>query len=91
MRKRKASGGKGRTLYIKNPSAHRLALQVSKRMGTTLSDAVIRALEDKIQGTGRPLNRAKVNALCVKIGALPVLDTRTPEEILGYDDLGISS
>lgn len=80
---------KGRTLYIKNPSAHRLAEQVSKRMGTTLSDAVIRALEDKIQKTGRPLNRAKVDALCVKIGALPVLDTRTPEEILGYDDLGI--
>jgi len=89
MSKPKVLRRKGRTLYIKNPSAHRLAEQVSKRMGVTLSDAVIRALEDKIQKTGRPLNRAKVDALCVKIGALPVLDARTPEEILGYDDLGI--
>ena len=73
MSKRKTLRGKGRT----------------QRMGTTLSDAVIRALEGKIQKTGRPLNRAKVDALCVKIGALPVLDTRTQEAILGYDDLGI--
>ena len=89
MSKPKVLRRKGRTLYIKNPSAHRLAEQVSKRMGVTLSDAVIHALEDKIQKTGRPLNRAKGDALCVKIGALPVLDARTPEEILGYDDLGI--
>ena len=89
MSKPKVLSRKGRTLYIKNPSAHRLAEQVSKRMGVTLSEAVIRALEDKIQKTGRPLNRAKVDALCVKIGALPVLNARTPEEILGCDDLGI--
>ena len=89
MSKRKALGKKGRTLYIKNPSAHRLAEQISKRTGTTLSDAVIGALEERIQKTGRPLNRTKVDALCAKIGALPVLDARTPEEILGYDELGI--
>ncbi|MBI3695188.1 MAG: type II toxin-antitoxin system VapB family antitoxin [Acidobacteria bacterium] len=89
MSKRKVVRRKGRRLYIKNPAAHHLAEQISRRMGMTLSDAVIHALEDKIQKTGRPLNRAKVDALCAKIGALPVLDTRTPEEILGYDDLGI--
>jgi hypothetical protein len=58
-------------------------------MGVTLSDAVIGALEDKIRKTGRPINRAKVDALCNKIGALPVLDARAAEEILGYDDFGI--
>lgn len=88
MRKRKPAK-KGRTLYIKNPAAHRLAELVSKQMGVTLSDAVICALEDKVRKTGRPLNRAKVNALCRQIGALPVLDTRTPEEILGFDAWGI--
>lgn len=80
---------KGRTLYVKNPAAHRLAAQLSKRMGVTLSDAVIYALEDQIQKTGRPLNRTRVDAVCGKIGALPVLDARAPEEILGYDDFGI--
>jgi antitoxin VapB len=78
-----------RRLYIKNPIAHRLAEQISKRTGGTLSDAVISALEDKVQQTGRPIDRMKVEALCAKIQSLPVLDPRTPDEILGYDDLGI--
>ena len=89
MRTRKAVAKKRRTLYVKNPAAHQLAEQVSKRIGVTLSDAVISALEDKLRNTGRPLNRAKVDALCARIGALPVVDGRTAEEILGYDDLGI--
>jgi len=89
MRKRKAASKRGSTLYIKNPAAHRLAEQVSKRMGVTLSDAVVSALEEKIQKTGRPLNRARLDALCAKIGSLPVLDSRTPDEILGYDEFGI--
>jgi antitoxin VapB len=89
MRKQKAAGRRGSTLYIKNPAAHRLAEQISKRMGVTLSDAVVSALEDKIQKTGRPVNRARVDALSAKIGALRVLDSRKPDEILGYDKFGI--
>jgi antitoxin VapB len=89
MRKRKAAANRGSTLYVKNPAAHRLAEQISKRMGVTLSDAVVSALEEKIQKTGRPVNRARVDALIDRIGALPVLDAREPDEILGYDDFGI--
>jgi antitoxin VapB len=55
----------------------------------TLSDAVISALADKLHKAGRPLNRAKVDALTSRIAALPVLDSRSPQEILGYDDFGI--
>jgi antitoxin VapB len=89
MRTRKPAGKTRRTLYIKNPVAHRLAEQVSKRMGVTLSDAVIAALEERLQKTDRPLNRTKVDALCARIGALPVVDARAPEDILGYDAFGI--
>jgi antitoxin VapB len=89
MKTRKAVGAKRRTLYIKNPAAHRLAEQVSQRMGITLSDAVIAALEETLRKTDRPVNRVKVDTLCAGIGALPVVDARTPEEILGYDDFGI--
>jgi antitoxin VapB len=89
VRPRKAVEKKRRTLYIKNPVAHRLAEEVGKRMGVTLSDAVIAALEESLQKTDRPLNRKKVDALCARIGALPVVDPRTPAEILGYDAFGI--
>lgn len=63
--------------------------QVSKRMGGTLSDAVIATLDEKLRNTAKPLNRAKVDALCARIASLPVADERTPEEILGYDAFGI--
>ena len=89
MRTRKAAAKRSRTLYIKNPAAHRLAEQVGTRMGVTLSDAVIAALEEWLRKTDRPLDRAKVDALCASIAALPVLDARTADEILGYDAFGI--
>jgi antitoxin VapB len=89
MRTRKAAGKRPPTLYIKNPAAHRLAAQAGKRLGTTLSDAVIAALEEKLRKTRQPLNRAKVDALCAGLAALPVFDARRPEEILGYDAFGI--
>ena len=63
MRTRKTTGEKRRTLYIKNPAAHRLAEQLSKRMGVTLSDAVIAALGETLQKTNKPINRTNVDAL----------------------------
>jgi hypothetical protein len=89
MKPEKAAGKKRRTLYIKNPVAHRLAEQVSERTGMNLSDAVIAALEERLRKTDRPLNRTRVDALCAGIGALPVVDSRKPEEIPGYDAFGI--
>jgi antitoxin VapB len=89
MRTRQAADKNRRTLYVKNPAAHRLAEQVSKRLGVTLTDAVISALEDKLRSTPRPLDRAAIDALCAKIQALPVIDNRTADEILGYDEFGI--
>ena len=89
MKPEKAAGKKRRTLYIKNPVAHRLAEQVSERTGMNLSDAVIAALEERLRKTDRPLNRTRVDALCARIGALPVVDSRNPEEIPGYDAFGI--
>jgi antitoxin VapB len=86
---RKPAAKRSRTLYIENPAAHRLAEQVGIRMGATLSDAVIAALEDWLRKTDRPVNRAKVDALCARIAALPVLDARTADEILGYNAFGI--
>jgi antitoxin VapB len=89
MKNRKAAGRKRRTLYIKNPVAHDLAEQVSKRMGVTLSDAVIAALEETLKRKDRPINRTRVDAISAAIGDLPVIDARTPDEILGFDAFGI--
>ena len=80
---------KRQTLYIKNPLAHRLAQRVSKQAGVTLTEAVIHALKDQIRTQEKPLDRTKIDAICAKIASLPVLDSRTPDEIMGYDAFGI--
>jgi antitoxin VapB len=82
---------KRQTLYIKNPAAHRLARQLSERKGVTLTDAVIGALEDQLNAAKnpKPIDRKKIDALLQKMRALPVMDTRSPDEILGYDEFGL--
>jgi antitoxin VapB len=76
-------------LYIKNPVAHELATKVSKKLGVTLTEAVIRSLQDQPHAKPRPIDWDKVDAISGKIAALPVLDSRTDDEILGYDEFGI--
>jgi len=79
-----------RTLYVKNPAAHRLALQLSKQMGVAITQAVIQALENQVRRP-KPIDRKKIDAICARIAALPVLDPRSPDEILGYDEFGLPS
>jgi hypothetical protein len=39
----------------------------------------------------KPIDREKIDALLGKMHALPVLDSRSPDEILGYDEFGLPS
>ena len=58
-------------------------------MGVTLTEAVIRALEEKAHQAPKPIDRKKLDEICARIAALPVLDPRSPDEIIGYDEFGI--
>jgi hypothetical protein len=55
----------------------------------TLTEAVIRSLEDKLRDTPRPIDLKKIEAIQTEIAALPVLDSRGIDEILGYDEFGL--
>jgi len=55
-----------------------------------MTDAVIHAREEQAQSKGQPVNREKIDAICSEIAILPVLDSRPPDEILGYDEFGIA-
>jgi len=57
----------------------------------TMTDAVIHTLEAQLRGPARPIDWKKVDAITRKIAALPVLDSRSDDEILGYDEFGIPS
>ena len=79
-------------LSIKNVEAERLARELAKERGTTVTRAVITALEDALRRTrGRkiaPSIRDAIIEISARCSALPDLDTRAADEILGYDERG---
>ena len=79
-------------LSIKNVEADRLARELARERGTTVTQAVISALDDALRRTrGRkvaPSLRDAILDISERCAALPDLDTRTADEILGYDERG---
>jgi len=81
------------TLNIKDPEAERLARELARRTGTTMTGAVVTALRERLAREERKARTAddfvrEVMAIADHCSKLPVLDNRSPEEIL-YDDHGL--
>lgn len=79
-------------ISIKNQKAEALANEVAKETGETLTQAVIHALEERLQKVRGKRTVEDLTETILKISkrcqSLPDLDTRSPEEILGYNDTG---
>lgn len=80
-------------LSIKDPEADRLARALAARTGETLTEVVVVALRERLaRETGRtraiPL-REELAAIRRRCAALAVLDNRSSDEILGYDERGL--
>ena len=79
-------------LSIKNPEAERLARELARERGTTVTRAVAGALEEALRrARGRrvaPSTRDAILEISAHCSELPDLDARTADEILGYDDRG---
>lgn len=85
------------TLHIKDEKADRLARQLAQATGETLTEAVTRAIEERL-GRFRRRSEAEIEArrramieVIEEIKKLPVLDPRSPDEIIGYDEHGLPS
>jgi antitoxin VapB len=79
-------------LNIKNDEAHKLATELARLTGESLTSAVTLALRERLDRERRRRNTDDVAMRLMKIGnryaALP--DTgRNPDEILGYDEHGL--
>jgi antitoxin VapB len=80
-------------LSIKNPETERLARQLARETGESITDAIQHALKERIerlpqQRRGRIMTE-KLEDILRRVDALPTLDTRPEDEILGYDRQGI--
>ena len=72
---------------------HRLAAQLAELTGETLPRAVSRALQERLDREKKQHDRTGVAAALLKIArrcaSRPILDDRSPEEILEYDEHGL--
>jgi len=80
-------------LSIKHPEADELARRLAETTGQTITAAVITALREQLKRVaGRrafPSLKEELLAISDRCGALPDYDTRSPEEILGFDERGL--
>jgi antitoxin VapB len=80
-------------LSIKNGATERLARQVASATGESLTEAIHKALEErwhqlKTKRRSRIL-ASQLEDVLRRVDALPPLDLRPEDEILGYDEHGM--
>ena len=80
-------------LSIKDSEADRLARELARETGETITQAVSAALKERLlrlrrRHRGRRL-ADELDEIAKRCAALPVLDSRSAEEILGYDERGL--
>ena len=79
-------------LNIRNAETERLAAELAKQTGETKTEAVTKALRDRLARVRRrPRQRPadELEQIAEHCANLPVLDSRPADEILGYDEHGL--
>ena len=73
-----------------SPEAERLAQELAANNGKSVDDVVTIALREKTEREELRARRHKlIKELQDEVAKLPVLDDRTPDEILRYDEWGL--
>lgn len=82
-------------LSIKNQQAEDLARSLARETGENLTEAIRKALSERLErvraGSAHPtvIEGDELEEICNAYRQLPLLDPRSPEEILAYDSRGL--
>ena len=81
-------------ISIKAPEADRLARQLAATTGETITVAVIVAMRERLAREERKRESkrqliADIMAIADHCASLPVLDSRSEDEIMGWDENGL--
>jgi antitoxin VapB len=82
-----------KSLNIKDQRTHEMARRLATLTGESLTEAVRVALQERLRRVeakrdGRNLVD-RLNEIARHCGSLPIRDTRTEDEILGYNERGM--
>ena len=83
-------------LSIKAPEADRLARQLAATTGETITVAITIAMRERLEREERKRESkqqliADLMAIADHCASLPVLDSRSEDEIMGWDENGLPS
>ena len=80
------------TIYIEDERTESLVEELTRRTGESPAEAIAVATEERLgrlpAKTGR-IDQERLRKVLARLDALPDLDDRTPDEILGYDRHGL--
>jgi antitoxin VapB len=81
-------------LSIKSAEADRLARQVAALTGESLTEAITTSLRQRLERERRRRGQRggiaeRLNQIAKDCAALPDIDPRSPDEIIGYDEFGV--
>jgi antitoxin VapB len=87
------------TMLPADPDTERLAHRLAEATGKPLPTIVREAIAAKAEAAGVSLRQhkrlfgqdliARMTAISDRCAVLPVIDPRSPDEIVGYDDFGV--
>ena len=82
------------TVLIKDKEADKLIRQLARRTGESITDAVKEAVRERLKRM--PLSETEIAArkrrlasLLAKADAMPTVDHRSADEIIGYNEHGL--
>ena len=80
-------------LLLDNPELEQAVRALAGLTGESEEASVLHAVQEMLGKTRSPCRRAidwaKVRAIQERVATMPVLDTRTEDEILGYNEHGL--
>lgn len=80
-------------LNIKDPETDSLVRQLAELTGENITDAVKKAVTDRLEQErrrrGKKIDLKRLRRIQAEAAKLPVVDGRSPDELLGYDEWGL--
>lgn len=80
-------------ISIKSIETERLARKVAEQTGDSLTGAIQKSLQEKLERLKSQRRRQivldQLRDILHRVDQMPVLDPRTPDEIVGYDENGL--
>lgn len=78
-------------LSIKSATADQLARELADLTGESITDAVVASLRARLDLERRRQRDRTLDDIIERFQRLPVLDSRRPSDIIGYDEHGLPS